>query len=322
MATAIRPLDVPESIYTAVDAPFEAALLPDPDRDVSEWADEYRVLSRVSAGEPGRWRTSRTPFLREIMNCLSPSSPFSRVVFVKPAQIGGSEVLLNFLGYIIHYAPGPTMMVQPTVELAKRFSRQRIATLIETTRVLARLVSDPRERDSGNTILAKEFPGGVLVATGANSAVGLRSMPARYLLMDEVDAYPTSASSGGSDPARFNDPWDCKPYFDPALLDDPQARDATAEALISTRTGGAALNHIDERLRVSPDFLKAAIQQFSTHMLDFIASRWGVYCLTPDPCLTLMWSHYEGLPDDARNVRRRGGTGPMLLRAPVSGRLA
>jgi phage terminase large subunit GpA-like protein len=198
MATAIRPLDVPESIYTAVDAPFEAALLPDPDRDVSEWADEYRVLSRVSAGEPGRWRTSRTPFLREIMNCLSPSSPFSRVVFVKPAQIGGSEVLLNFLGYIIHYAPGPTMMVQPTVELAKRFSRQRIATLIETTRVLARLVSDPRERDSGNTILAKEFPGGVLVATGANSAVGLRSMPARYLLMDEVDAYPTSASSGGS----------------------------------------------------------------------------------------------------------------------------
>lgn len=95
-----------------------------------------------------------------------------------------------------------------------------------------------------------------------------------------------------SNPASFNDPWDCKPYFDPALLDDPQARDATAEALISTRTGGAALNHIDERLRVSPDFLKAAIQQFSTHMLDFIASRWGVYCLTPDPCLTLMWSHY------------------------------
>jgi phage terminase large subunit GpA-like protein len=151
----------------------------------------------VSAGEPGRWRTSRTPFLREIMDCLSPSSPFSRVVFVKPAQIGGSEVLLNFLGYIIHYAPGPTMMVQPTVELAKRFSRQRIATLIETSPTLAKRVSDPRERDSGNTILAKEFPGGVLVATGANSAVGLRSMPARYLLMDEVDAYPACASAGG-----------------------------------------------------------------------------------------------------------------------------
>jgi phage terminase large subunit GpA-like protein len=198
MATAIRPLDVPESIYTAVDAPFESALRPDPNITVDEWADKYRVLSRVSAGEPGRWRTSRTPFLREIMICLSPSSPFSRVVFVKPAQIGGSEVLLNFLGFIVAHAPGPTMLVQPTVELAKRFSRQRIAPMIESTKVLAERVSDPRERDSGNTILAKEFPGGVLVATGANSAVGLRSMPARYLLMDEVDAYPASASSGGA----------------------------------------------------------------------------------------------------------------------------
>jgi len=172
------------------------ATRPDPDLSVNQWADQYRVLSRISAGEPGRWRTSRTPFLREIMECLSPSSPYSRVIFVKPAQIGGSELLLNMLGYIIHYAPGPTMLVQPTVELAKRFSRQRIAPLIENTRVLAERVSDPRERDSGNTILAKEFPGGVLVATGANSSVGLRSMPARYLLMDEVDAYPPSASSG------------------------------------------------------------------------------------------------------------------------------
>ncbi len=115
------------------------------------------MLSRVSAGEPGRWRTSRTPFLREIMDCLSPSSPFSRVVFMKPAQIGGSEVLLNMLGYIIHYAPGPVMLVEPTVELAKRFSRQRIASLIENTSALAQRVSDPRERDSGNTSWQRNF---------------------------------------------------------------------------------------------------------------------------------------------------------------------
>ena len=38
----------------------------------------------------------------------------------------------------------------------------------------------------------------MLVATGANSSLGLRSMPARYLLMDEVDAYPPSASSGAA----------------------------------------------------------------------------------------------------------------------------
>jgi len=175
-----------------------AALRPDPDLTVSQWADEHRRLTSMSAGEPGKWRTSRTPYLREIMDCLSPLSPYSRVVFEKPAQVGGSEVLLNFLGYIIHRAAGPVMLVEPTVELGKRFSRQRIDSLIENTPVLAERVSDPRERDAANTMMSKEFPGGVLVITGANSATGLRSMPARYLLMDELSAYPASASSGAA----------------------------------------------------------------------------------------------------------------------------
>src|SRR5215472_11992557 len=74
-----------------------------------------------------------------------------------------------------------------------------------------------------------------------------------------------------SNPANFNDPWDCKPYFDPALLNDPQTRAATAETLISTRKGGAELNHIDEKLRRNPEFLKAAIHQFSAELLNFIA---------------------------------------------------
>jgi hypothetical protein len=95
-----------------------------------------------------------------------------------------------------------------------------------------------------------------------------------------------------SNPATFNDPWDCKPYFDPAFLDDPLTRAATAEALISTRTGGPELDHVDDRLRNDTEFLKEAIHGFSGQLLTFIASRWGVYCLSPDPCLTLMWSHY------------------------------
>jgi len=190
------PPPTPEQILASMDSTITAGLKPDPDLTLSQWADQDRVLSRVSAGEPGRWRTSRTPLLRDIMDCLSPSPPFSRTVFMKPAQIGGSEVLLNLVGYIVHYAPGPAMLLAPTVELAERFSQQMIAPLIENAAALAERVSDPRERDSGNTILAKEFPGGGLVATGANSSVGLSSMQARYLLMDEVDACPPSASTG------------------------------------------------------------------------------------------------------------------------------
>jgi phage terminase large subunit GpA-like protein len=172
-------------------------LRPEPALSVADWADRHRVLSPRASAEPGRWRTARTPYLAEIMAALSPSHPAQRIVFMKGAQVGGTEAGNNWLGFLIHHAPGPTLAVQPTVELAKRFSRQRVATLIEETPALRERVTPARSRDSGNTVLAKEFPGGILVMTGANSAVGLRSLPARYLFLDEVDAYPASADEEG-----------------------------------------------------------------------------------------------------------------------------
>lgn len=173
------------------------ALRPDPVLTVSEWADANRFLSPTASGEPGLWRTERTPYLKEIMDCLSPSNPAEKVIFMKGAQIGGTEAGNNWIGYIIHHAPGPMLSVQPTVEAAKRNSKQRIAPLIDSTPVLRDRVKEARSRDSGNTVQSKEFPGGILVMTGANSAVGLRSMPVRYLFLDEVDAYDFDVDGEG-----------------------------------------------------------------------------------------------------------------------------
>jgi phage terminase large subunit GpA-like protein len=131
------------------------------------------------------------------MDCLSPSSPVEKVVFMKGAQIGGTEAGNNWIGYVIHHAPGPMLAVQPTVEMAKRWSKQRIASLIDSTPVLRERVKEARARDSGNTVQSKEFSGGILVMTGANSAVGLRSMPVRYLFLDEVDAYDFDVDGEG-----------------------------------------------------------------------------------------------------------------------------
>lgn len=170
---------------------------PDPALTVSEWAEANRYLDGKSSAEPGRWRNDRTPYLRAIMDDLSPSSPIERVVFMKGTQLGGTEAGNNWIGYVVDRAPGPMMAVSPTVELAKRVSRQRIEPLIEASPVLRRLVAPARSRDSGNTVLLKEFPGGVLILTGANSAAGLRSMPVRYLFLDEVDAYPGDLDGEG-----------------------------------------------------------------------------------------------------------------------------
>jgi phage terminase large subunit GpA-like protein len=192
----------PLSANEVVGAAARSGARPDPLLTISQWSDQYRMLSQRASSEPGRWRTERTPYLREIMDCLSPTSPMERVIFMKGAQIGGTECGNNWIGYVIHQAPGPMMAVQPTVEMAKRNSKQRVDPLIEESGVLRKLVSDPRSRDSSNTVLSKEFPGGVLVMTGANSAVGLRSMAARYLFLDEVDGYPGDVEGEG-DPVNL-----------------------------------------------------------------------------------------------------------------------
>ena len=164
---------------------------------MSEWADRYRVLASDTSAESGKWKTSRTPYLKEIMDCLSSNTTPKRVVFMKGAQIGGTEAGLNWVGYIIHHAPGPMLYVNPTQEMAKRASKTRIMPMLDKTRVLAKCVAAPKSRDTGNTILQKDFKGGYLVMVGANAPTGLRSSTIRYLFLDEVDAFPDEAGIEG-----------------------------------------------------------------------------------------------------------------------------
>lgn len=171
-------------------------MAPDPDQTIAEWADTHMLLPSWSA-EPGRWRTSRTPYLKEIMECLSPRSPVRRVVFMKCAQIGGTSAGLLWIGYTVHRAPAAMLIVEPTVDVAKKLSKQKLQPMFESVPALFGTVKEARSRDSGNTILAKDFLGGMLVLTGANSGVGLRFMSAQNLFLDEVDAYPYDVDGEG-----------------------------------------------------------------------------------------------------------------------------
>ena len=177
---------------------YAQALAPEPDLTVSAWADKHRILDQASSSEPGMWRTKRTPFLKEIMDCLSATSKEDVIVFQKGAQIGATEAGLNWLLYVIHHAPSSFLYVLPTAETAKRVSKQRLAPAIELIPEVSSRVSVPRARDSGNTISQKDFKGGTLILSGSNSGVGLRSIPARNLFLDEVDAYPSDVDQEGS----------------------------------------------------------------------------------------------------------------------------
>ena len=134
-----------------IDRAWRQAMRPEPQIAVSEWADHHRTLPDTAA-EPGPWRTSRTPYLREIMDSLSTGSPYERVVMMKGGQTGGTEAGLNWLGYIIHNAPGIVMLVQPSLDMVRRNTVTRIDPLIASSPVLRDLVATPRSRDTGNSL--------------------------------------------------------------------------------------------------------------------------------------------------------------------------
>jgi phage terminase large subunit GpA-like protein len=116
---------------------------------------------------------------------------------MKSAQVGWTEILNNVIGYHVHQDPAPMLLVQPTLEMAESWSKDRLAPMVRDTAVLTERIADPKSRDTGNTLLHKKFAGGHLTVAGANSPSGLASRPIRVVLFDEVDRYPSSAGTEG-----------------------------------------------------------------------------------------------------------------------------
>jgi phage terminase large subunit GpA-like protein len=173
-----------------------AALAPPPTLTVSQWADRDRRLSAESSAEPGKWDTGRTEYLRGVMDALS-DPIITRVVVAKASQIGYTEMLNNTLGYYIDQDPCPILVVQPSLEMAEAWSKDRLSPMLRDTPCLVDKVQSPLSRDSGNTLRQKVFSGGRLAIVGANSPAGLASRPVRVVIADEVDRFPTSAGSEG-----------------------------------------------------------------------------------------------------------------------------
>lgn len=171
-------------------------LRPLPKTSVSQWADNYRMLSSGISAEPGKWKTSRAPYQKDIMNAFTEPG-IHRVVVKSSSQIGKSDMMNNVIGRFAHLDPCAIMMIQPTIDMAQDYSKTRIAPMIKDTKVLNNLFYDVKSRDANNTILSKVFPGGRLIMCGANSPAGLASRPIRILLADEVDRFPDSAGTEG-----------------------------------------------------------------------------------------------------------------------------
>ena len=167
----------------------------------SEWADLYRYVAPGTSPEPGEWRTSRVPYLREPMNAATDKRT-EFVVLCCSSQVGKSEALLNIMGFFVDQEPAPQLMLQPTLEAAENFSKERIDPTFRYSRGLQDKLEQGQDgrgtsRKSSTTIRMKHYPGGYLALVGANSPAGLASRPIRVLLCDEIDRYS---------PTKENDP--------------------------------------------------------------------------------------------------------------------
>lgn len=175
---------------------------PPEDLSVSEWADKYRYLSPEASAEPGLWSTARTPYLKEPMDALS-DPKCERITMMTSSQVGKSEFLNNCIGHAIDQDPGPILLVQPTLDEARNFSRTRIKNMIRDSPVLSSKVSSDAKQGRSkkdkntDTVLQRTFTGGTLSIVGANSASALASKPIRYLFGDEIDRWPESAGDEG-----------------------------------------------------------------------------------------------------------------------------
>lgn len=176
---------------------------PPPVLSLSQWSDKHAYIPPEAGAMPGKFFTASAEYQRGIQDAITDPT-IETVVEMLCSQSGKTQIQLNTVGYYSHYEPAPQLFVQASEGEAEKFSKNRVAKMIRATPVLRKLFPSPRARDSGNTLLNKEFPGGVLVLAGANAPAGLASMPIRILQMDEVDRYPESAGTEG-DPVDLAD---------------------------------------------------------------------------------------------------------------------
>ena len=168
---------------------------------VTEWASKKRVIPKGAGPYPGPYRWDVTPYLPEIADCLSETSPVRKIAVMKGAQLGFTVGLgENWIGYVIDVDPGPMMYISGDADMAKTSAGRRVDAMIANAGLANKIVAPrltERSRKSGDTQTEKNFAGGFLRAIGPNSGSKLRSDSIQKLYGDEVDAYPESAGKEG-----------------------------------------------------------------------------------------------------------------------------
>ncbi len=180
-------------------AALVAGVTPPERMTVAEWAEKHRKVAAESGSPyPGAWDNKLVPYGVEIQECMSLTDPCREVVFVKSAQVAGTEFGVNLFGYVVDQQPSPIVIVLPTIEEGNKYERLKLQPTIEATPALRHKIKTDRSRSrEGSTMTFKRFRGGFAQVTGANSSTGLQMISGRILIAEEISEWPDDVGNRG-----------------------------------------------------------------------------------------------------------------------------
>lgn len=162
---------------------------------VSQWSEKYRQLPSY-ANMSGSWKNKMVPHAVAIMDAFT-NPEVEEITVQGSAQIAKTEILNNVIGYYIHIDPKSILVVQPTIESGKKFSKEKLEAMIEDTKEVRERVAKKKNKDSDNVTLHKRFYGGFVAIVGANSPHGLRQLSIAIVLSDDIDSIEKERGKDG-----------------------------------------------------------------------------------------------------------------------------
>lgn len=178
-----------------------------PKNKISEYVEGLRIMP-PNTPFPGFWRNSRTAYLIEPMDNMSPWSTVQHTGIMKGAQLGFTAGAENVIAYWMDESPAEILYITATESLLMKWATKRLEPLIDSCGFRDKIYAQTDSKSSrrtGDKIFSKEYVGGNLDMASAQSASGLRSDSKRILIRDEIDGAPLLLRTGEGNWLKVSD---------------------------------------------------------------------------------------------------------------------
>jgi len=140
------------------------------------------VLPRRGTAEPGRLDLNRTPYMREVLDCLG-DDRHTEVALVKAAQVGGSEAAKTAIGAWVDSNADSILLVLPNQKTAEEHVEERIFPMLKEKRLARWVTNRTHDLRKGQVNLAHM----TIYVGWSGSPQSLASRAIKYAIFDETD---------------------------------------------------------------------------------------------------------------------------------------